>query len=343
MGLIKRLEANQVKYIELSQEEQIALISQFVPLIMAQYPVTVESFENINHGFNSSFKVSAISGELFALRINTNSKKNASEVLGEVLLLEYINQEAIVLAPKPLRTSDGSAFAKIHADFLGREVFAVLCEWIDGEELDVDPIDDEFFELGINMAKLHKGLADCPEDIAKLLPRIDRTLFNSPDNIRKVDERLDSEIRKLIDETFKKSDAVFESLANSDQLLPIHADLHVHNVLRTPKGLAVIDFDDVGIGYQIQDLSVTKFYLRYESGRDLLVLAGYESIKPLPKYEVDQFEAIMASRQLLLLNDLLDANTAEEIAFIPEYIEITKLRLDNYLRTGRFELIKRLS
>jgi hypothetical protein len=51
----------------------------------------------------------------------------------------------------------------------------------------------------------------------------------------------------------------------------------------------------------------------------------------------------MASRQLLLLNDLLDANTAEEISFIPEYIEITKLRLDNYLRTGRFELIKRLS
>ncbi len=97
------------------------------------------------------------------------------------------------------------------------------------------------------------------------------------------------------------------------------------------------------MGFEVQDLTVTNFYLRYESGRDILVLAGYESIKPLPKYEAEHFEAIMASRQLLLLNDLLDANTAEEISFIPEYIEITKLRLDNYLRTGRFELIKRLS
>jgi Ser/Thr protein kinase RdoA (MazF antagonist) len=332
-----------VNYIDLSQDEQIALVSQLVPLLMAQYPVDFEKFENINHGFNSSFKVTTKSGEHFALRINTNSKKNASEVTGEVLLLEYINQQAIVLAPKPLRTLDGSAFAKTHVDFLGREVFAVLCEWIDGEELDVDPIDGEFFELGANMAKLHKGLANCPEDITKLLPRINRTLFNSPDNLRKDDERLELDIRKLIDQTFKKSDAVFERLAASNQLLPIHADLHVHNVLRTPKGLAVIDFDDVGIGYEIQDLTVTNFYLRYEEGRDNLVLAGYESIKPLPKYKAEQFEAIMASRQLLLLNDLLDANTAEEIAFIPEYIEITKLRLDNYLRNGRFELIKRLS
>lgn len=332
-----------MNYIDLSQEEQIALISQLVPSLMAQYPVDFEKFENINHGFNSSFKVTAKSGEYFALRINTNSKKNASEVTGEVLLLEYINQQAIVLAPKPLRTSDGSAYAKTYVDFLSREVFAVLCEWIDGEELDVDPIDGEFFELGVNMAKLHKGLANCPEEICKLLPRIDRTLFNSPDNLRRDDGRLASDIRRLIDQTFEKSDAVFERLSAANQLLPIHADLHVHNVLRTSKGLAVIDFDDVGIGYEVQDLTVTNFYLRYESGRDNLVLAGYESIKPLPKYEAEQFEAIMASRQLLLLNDLLDANTAEEISFIPEYIEITKLRLDNYLRTGRFELIKRLS
>jgi hypothetical protein len=66
-----------VNYIDLSQDEQIALVSQLVPLLMAQYPVDFEKFENINHGFNSSFKVTTKSGEHFALRINTNSKKNA--------------------------------------------------------------------------------------------------------------------------------------------------------------------------------------------------------------------------------------------------------------------------
>ncbi|MFM7860568.1 MAG: hypothetical protein ACKO8C_04095, partial [Candidatus Nanopelagicaceae bacterium] len=59
-------------YTELSQEEQIQLISKAVPKFLVQYNLEQTSIENVNHGFNSSFKVTAVDGRKFALRINTN-------------------------------------------------------------------------------------------------------------------------------------------------------------------------------------------------------------------------------------------------------------------------------
>ncbi|MFM7860389.1 MAG: hypothetical protein ACKO8C_03135 [Candidatus Nanopelagicaceae bacterium] len=100
--------------------------------------------------------------------------------------------------------------------------------------------------------------------------------------------------------------------------------------------------DDLGIGYEMQDLAITFFYLRDMPGKEEVVLEGYKSVCEPPKVKSHQLEALLLSRQLLLLNDLLDVTTAEEIASTPEYIEITRLRIKNFLDTGRFELIRRL-
>jgi hypothetical protein len=75
-------------YTELSQEEQIQLLSEVVPKFLAQYQLDPATFEIVNHGFNSSFKVAAANSQKYALRVNTNSKKNELQVEAEVRLLE---------------------------------------------------------------------------------------------------------------------------------------------------------------------------------------------------------------------------------------------------------------
>jgi Ser/Thr protein kinase RdoA (MazF antagonist) len=332
-----------VNYIDLSQDEQIALVSRFVPLILKQYPVEVETFVNINHGFNSSFKVTSKSGEHFALRINTNSKKSSSQVEAEIRLLELISSKQIVDAPNPVRTSAGQAYSKIELDFMGKEVFSVLNYWIEGDDLGDEITDAELIQLGAAMAKLHKFSKDIPDELVRAFPRIDQTLFNSPDNLRKNDPRFDSEMRNLINQAFEISEAVYTELSESASPILIHADLHPSNILKKSNGIAVIDFDDVGIGFEIQDLAITFFYLRNMPGKEELVAEGYRSVAQLPELKENHVEALLLSRQLLLLNDLLDMTTAEEIAFTPEYIEITRLRIKHFLDTGRFELIKLLN
>ena len=330
-------------YTELSQDEQIQLLSKVVPKFLAQYQLEQSTIENVNHGFNSSFKVTAADGSKYALRVNTNSKKSASQVEAEVRLLELIASKKVIEAPVPVRTSSGHAYSKLDIDFLGREVTAVLNGWIEGDDLGDEISDEELFLLGVSMAKLHQFCKSVPDDLVNAFPKIDRTLFNSPDNLRKADPRFDAEIQTFFDKTFQASDSVFKEISSSKQPLLIHADLHPSNVLKTANGMSVIDFDDVGIGYEIQDLAITFFYLRDKPGKEDLVLQGYKSVCEPPVMKSNQIEALLAARQLLLLNDLLDVTTAEEIAYTPEYIEITRLRLKNYLETGRFELIRRLN
>lgn len=330
-------------YTELSQEGQIQLLSEVVPKFLAQYQLDQATFQNVNHGFNSSFKVAAANGQNYALRVNTNSKKNESQVEAEVQLLELIANNQVIKSPVPVRTTSGQAYSKVYVDFLGREVTAVLNSWIEGDDLGDEVTDNELFQMGAEMAKLHQFCRSVPSELADKFPRINRTLFNSPDNLRKADPRFDDEIQELIEETFQISDAIFNELSNVTEPILIHADLHPSNVLRTESGIAVIDFDDVGIGYEIQDLAITFFYLRDMPGKEDLVLEGYKLVCEPPVMKSNRIEALLAARQLLLLNDLLDVTTAEEIAYTPEYIEITRLRLRNFLETGRFELIRRLS
>lgn len=330
-------------YTELSQEQQIELVAKAVPDFLAQYKLDGSTFNNVNHGFNSSFKVDAPDGCSYALRINTNSKKSADQVEAEIRLLELIASKKVIDAPVPVRTSSGEAYSEIRLDFLGRDVTAVLNHWIDGEDLGDEITDAELIQLGAAMAKLHKFSNDIPNELVNIFPRIDRTLFNSPDNLRKNEPRFDAEMRSLIDQAFEISDAVFMEISKSSDPIVIHADLHPSNVLKTSTGIAVIDFDDVGVGYEIQDLAITFFYLRDMPGKEELVLEGYRSVTELPELKESHVEALLLSRQLLLLNDLLDVTTAEEIAYTPEYIEISRLRIKHFLSTGRFELIRRLS
>ena len=330
-------------YTELSQEQQIELFASVVPEFLTEYKLDGSTFKNVNHGFNSSFKVDAPDGCSYALRINTNSKKSSDQVEAEIRLLELIDSKKVISAPVPVRTSSGHAYSKIGLDFLGRDVIAVLNHWIDGEDLGDEISDAELIQLGAAMAKLHKFSKDIPDELVNIFPRIDRTLFNSPDNLRKDDPRFDKEMRSLIDQAFEISDAVFTEISKSSDPIVIHADLHPSNVLKTSTDIAVIDFDDVGTGYAIQDLAITFFYLRDMPGKEGLVLEGYRSVSELPKLEESHIEALLLSRQLLLLNDLLDVTTAEEIAYTPEYIEISRLRIKHFLDNGRFELIRRLS
>lgn len=336
---MREFEMAQQDYLQLSQEEQINVVTAFVPQLLEEFGVEAREIISVNHGFNSSFKIITQADESYALRINTNSKKTHIQVAGEIQLLEALAQAKIVRAPVPLRSRSGNPFVEMAAPFLDRTVLSVLNRWIEGEDLGEEATDEELFQLGAIMARLHLFAAELSSDVVQHFPRIDRTLFNSPDNLHLPDDRLDLEIRHLIDDCLHRVELVFERLRSTSPLIVIHADLHPYNILKTSKGLAVLDFDDVGVGTRLQDLAISSFYLRDRTGGEEALKSGYQSVTDLPECEPSDLEALLVSRQLLLLNDLLDVTTAEEIAFTPTYIERTRVRLKNYLASGRFELL----
>jgi Ser/Thr protein kinase RdoA (MazF antagonist) len=327
-------------YIDLDEESQIAEVEKELPALLALYGIEAVTVANVNHAFNSSFKIVSTMGEEFALRINLGSGKSHNEVLAEVQWLDELHHDGSVLAPIPVRTASGDLFAHTTFAPLDCDVTAILCKWIPGEELDSEPSDKQLFELGQNIAKLHIFVPELTfTDGANLQP-INCALSNTRDNVSTNRHgKFSDHLQEDVIQGLKLVDDVYARLSKNQELLPIHADLHAGNVLQTSGGLAIIDFDDAGLGLLVQDLVNSTYYIREDTEREKHLLAGYASLLELPKISDEDFEVLLMGRLLLLINTIVEMTSAEEIKFLPVFLGRAQRRLDHFFNTGKFSLL----
>ncbi len=326
-------------YQDMNEVEQIAQVQNIVPGILAQYGIEAKAIENVNHSFNSSFKITTDKGAELALRINLASNKSSNEVLAEMQWLEQLSEEAEVLAPVPLRTTNNELLISTRFAPLDTETTAVLCKWIPGEEVGDEPTNEQLFALGQNMARLQIFAKKLQFEAPAFLPTINRTLMNTEDNLRpaqpkQINDKLYGDILKGLE----LSDEVYARLSKDQELLPIHADLHNGNAIQTEGQLAIIDFDDAGMGLPIQDLVISAYYLRADTEREKHLKAGYASLLELPKISDEDYEILLMGRLIGLVSAVTYMTSAEIIEFIPTFLERTQKRLDHFFSTGEFLL-----
>jgi Ser/Thr protein kinase RdoA (MazF antagonist) len=136
-----------------------------------------------------------------------------------------------------------------------------------------------------------------------------------------------------------QGNSVYSKLSAEADLLLIHADLHIYNVIQSDAWLGVIDFDDCGIGLPIQDLVITNYYLREVRQREEYVKAGYSSLLELPKVSSEDYETLLMGRLLPLIGTVLAMTAAEDIAAIPGFLKRAELRLNHFFDRGQFSLL----
>lgn len=308
---------------EMTIEEQIASLDDCLVEILDQYELDEYEAESINHEFNSTFKVTAGSGEKFALRINVNSSRSPENLNAEIFWITSIKS---VTVPKPLLNRDGSAVSHGWHAATNCNLAAVLYTWLEGEEPGDEPSEDQLFALGAAMAKLHLESADLvlPPG-CELTDYTDvfwgeKNLLTGPESKLTTDEQA-----KVTDVLARVSTALVE-LRGDAKLQPIHADLHPWNVMWHQGELAVFDFDDSGLGLPIQDLMTSLYYLDTPE-QDAALLAGYASVAPVPEHTTEQRQLLMLQRRLLLLNYLYETSNPEHAEMVPEYQAETFRRL----------------
>ena len=137
----------------MSAEQQVESLRGCVIDILSQYGLSNADFESINHEFNSTFKVTTETGDLFALRVNVNSKRSAANLMGE---LAFVNAVQSVSTPKPVANLAGEYVVSSWHEDSDRHLNAVLYTWLDGVEPGDEPTDEQLFAIGAAMAKLHQ-------------------------------------------------------------------------------------------------------------------------------------------------------------------------------------------
>lgn len=321
-------------YTDLTDEEQAEALRPVAVEAAARFGLEVHRLEVLLHAYNTTYSLEAVTGERFALRINTNSSSVPSEVLAQQSWQLALAEETPVQVPSPLRTTDGAWFAAVPSSVLGRELLVTCATWLEGDDVG-EPSPEVAHELGRAMALLHGQAAGWQLPDGATMPLFDTPLFGDPDLLATAD--LDPGQHEVLRSAADLASAAFERQYAGAPVIPLHADLHGGNLKWHEERLSVFDFDDCGLGVPALDVAISTFYLRGTDGApELAMRDGYATVAPLPDLSPEDFEALVASRQLLLANSMLTSTTSQFREMARTYLPTSVDRLRHWLDTGHF-------
>lgn len=317
----------------LSTRAQVARLRPVAEEALSRYPVDVSSLRLLQHGFNTTFRVDTKAGEKYALRLNMNSKRTAANLAAEAEWLWALGEETDIWVPVPQRTHDGALTTAVWSPDLGRDVNTVLFSWLPGRTLGEDPTTDKMKEVGRTLSVLHRHGKTWRPRIGEL-PVLDRPYWDMPNRLTLDDSPLSDTMKVIVEEVMVQVSNTVEALMVRSGSQPIHTDPHNWNMKWYRGRLSLFDFDDSGIGPTLFDLAISTYYLRPNNANADALLEGYAEASELPPHSADEFEALVAHRNVLLLNDLLTTLHSEHRALLPRYIANTEIKLRAYLDTG---------
>lgn len=310
-------------------EKQKISISEFANSVISSYPIRVRTLECVNFEYNASFKVSTENGEIFALRININSRRSKANLAAEVQFVQHLHTHSEILAPVPVALISGDFYGSSFHHDSNRELNFVLYEWLEGDVLGDQPSPAQVRALGEIMAKMHIATRDLEFAGEAMLENLRDPLWNQSNNLTGPDSKLTRADQVKVNSVLQQLDSYLAELYSSNSPQPIHADLHGWNVLSSERALSVLDFDDCAIGFPLQDIATTLYYLDTKE-QDREFLEGYSSIGELPKYTEHEISLLLLQRRLVLLNYLMETSTPEHQALLPKYLEDSLKRIDSF-------------
>lgn len=322
-------------FVDVTARTQVRRLRALAARALPAWGLGAASLRLLNHGYNTTFRVDAADGRRFALRVNVIPTKTDAHLRAEVAWLAALAAETDLQVPTPQPTRDGEWAAHVPSPDHGRDLPLVLFSWLDGRNLGFKPRLGQVRAVGEAMALLHHHAATWRPPAGGELPLFDDVLTGLPNRLGD-HPALDADARAVLTVALARAQQLQDQAFATDQVIPLHADLHGGNLKWHDGRLSVFDFDDAGCGVPALDLAISSYYLRVDAAYEAALREGYARVRPLPRLSDEAFEGMIAGRNLLLLDDLLEQQNAELRGIIPRYTELSVRRLRAWLDTGRF-------
>lgn len=322
-------------FAEVAARTQVRRLRALARRALSAWGLDEASLRLLNHGYNTTFRVDAADGRRYALRINVIPTKTEAHLAAEVAWLAALSAETELRVPAPQRTRHGEWAARIDSPDHGRDLPVVLFSWLAGRNLGRKPRPHQMRATGEAMALLHEHAATWRPPTQGALPLFGDVLTDLPNRFGD-HPMLDAEARAVLADAYARAQELQDRAFAAGGVIPLHADLHGGNLKWHGGRLSVFDFDDAGLGVPALDLAISTYYLRDDAAAEEALLQGYAAVRPLPEVGEEVFEGMVAGRNLLLVDDLLEQQNADLRAMIPAYAAGSVRRLRAWLDTGRY-------
>ena len=285
---------------------------------------------------NTMFKLQTEDGEYFVLRIYSEEETTLKENRAEMFWLNALIKDSDIPVTEPVPRNDGEFISLVQVPGVPGEQRCVLFKWIPGRQLVNYLSPENYFKFGHTLAKLHdhaESLKPLPDWIQ---PKRRDKVFYYPDepvvyNTEAYAHLFPPGRIALMDEVISKANLLFDELfSTTENQILIHGDLHFWNAHLHRGILYVIDFEDIMLGYLVQDVAVTLSYGRdwdgYPARRQAFV-QGYSSLRAWPAKSDAEIETLIAARSVMFINYVsrIDPDPVE-------YIEGRCEKLEQFLR-----------
>lgn len=301
------------------------------PLVLAalaRYPVQVRRLRLVANHLNAVFRADLAGGGTLAVRVALPGWRTEADLRAEVAWLEALARDTEIGAPAVVRTACGSPFATATGDGVPGARRCLVTSWIPGRPLADDLSAANVHRLGALSARLHLHAAAWRVPAGFAAARMDSVCARgepwvvSGGVFAEAERRVASELAAL--------------WAGPEPPRVIHGDLNQDNVKVWRGQLRPLDFEDVALGYPVQDIALTFQDLLFYCGlgqQEYLVAReafaeGYAALARWPEAHAGQIDAFIAARLLWR------ANYAARFQGGGAFLDRVSARLRDFLRTG---------
>jgi len=297
-------------YDQLTFRGQILRLRQLCIKALEGYPIKVARVRYLTTESTTMFRVDAHDGQKYVIRLYSELDSSLAENQTEMFWLSALARDTDLHVTQPVARTDGEYLTFVNVAGVPGKRRCALYKWVPGVQLAKRVSPQAYRQLGVIMAKLHNQAESLtlPEHIRpKRWDKVfyypdEQVVYNTPEYSHLfTPEQIDIMDRAIV--------YVNPFLANLYREMGrpfiIHADLHFWNVHINRGQLYVIDFEDLVLGYPVQDIAICLYYLRnYE---DYTVLAnafqnGYATERTWPPFSQSNLQTLWMGRMVNFAN-----------------------------------------
>ena len=302
---------------ELTQRGQSARLLGVARAALHAYPIDVKRVRLLAKHTNTLFRVDAMDGTRYVLRVCTPGNHSPHDNQIEALWLEALAGAPEIRAPYLVAGCDGQTIRQVVTDSVTDGRRCMLFTWVPGKRMPYDAPAKDFEKVGVLLAQLHRQSAtmSVPEHMRPM--RWDKAFYFPHDPVVVYDpakvQPCPSGWMEMIGQAEHIVNAELDRLFDCGRPQLIHGDMHANNVHVYKGDIYAIDFEDVVWGFPVQDIAVTLYAARYHRDpstnlgqafadvRDAL-RRGYERVAAWPVESDRQLETLLVARMLMFIN-----------------------------------------
>jgi Ser/Thr protein kinase RdoA (MazF antagonist) len=296
---------------QLTQTQQLPLLHELAVAASRLYelpqPLDVSL---VNLSENATFRVTAQTGQRWALRIHRDGYHSRAAVASELAWVIALRKAGVAVTPIPLAGRNGELIQHLSHARMPRARNIVLFAWEDGHEPDIgEDLTAPFQRLGETVARMHEHAKvwqrpawferhtwDFETSLGEANPHWGR--WRDGIGVGPPETKL---FQRTVDHIGKRLAAYGKG---PERFGLVHGDPRLANILIDGDTVKIIDFDDCGFSWYMYDAATPVSFHEHEPQVPELIdawMQGYRKVASLSKSDEAEIPTFIMLRRLLLV------------------------------------------